>query len=72
MGDHQTLTNHPGVVSVHALQLGNQPGESIAWGNSVSQESNPCGWVTCQGVGGQAETGNSHAITAQLLWSGLG
>lgn len=74
MSNHQTLTNHPGIVSVHALQLENQPGERVVWSNCASQESSPAarwllGWVTHQGVGGPAEAGNSHTVIAQLLRS---
>lgn len=74
MGNHQTLTNHSGIVSVHALQLVNQPGERVVWSDGASQESSPAarwllGWVTHHGVGGQAEAGNSHTVIARLLWS---
>lgn len=35
VSSHQTLTNHPGIMSVHALQLGNHLAGRIVWSNCV-------------------------------------
>lgn len=67
-GSYQTLTNHSGIVSVPCsweISL-----EKVQCGVTVRLRSDILvagwflPWVTHQGVGGQAETGNSHTVIA--------